>query len=50
LGQQVTFTTTLYESQGRFADYYNAYAESIATGAGDPGGSTLTGTAIQLVR
>lgn len=36
LGEQVTFTTTLYESQGRFADYYNAYAESIATGAGDP--------------
>ncbi len=36
LGEQVNFTTTLYESQGRFADYYNAYAESIATGAGDP--------------
>jgi len=37
LGAQVNFTTTIYESQGRFADYYNAYAESLApSGGGDP--------------
>jgi len=36
LGEQVSFTTTLYESQGRFADYYNAYAESLSPGTGDP--------------
>ena len=29
LGRQVTFTTTIFESQGRFADYFNRYAESI---------------------
>ena len=29
LGRQVTFTTTIFESQGRFADYFNQYAESI---------------------
>lgn len=29
LGRQVTFTTTIFETQGRFADYYNRYAESI---------------------
>ncbi|RZJ31043.1 MAG: gliding motility protein RemB, partial [Flavobacterium sp.] len=36
LGEQVTFTTTIFESQGRFADYYNAYAESIAPSGGNP--------------
>ncbi len=41
LGRQVTFTTTIFESQGRFADYFNQYSESIkAYGAdsdqGDP--------------
>jgi hypothetical protein len=45
LGEQVTFTTTIFESQGRFADYYNAYAESIATGAGDPASFTGIGLA-----
>lgn len=44
LGEQFVFTTTIFESQGRFADYYNKYAESIhpqntvpsTTPAGDP--------------
>ena len=30
LGSQLNFTTTIYESQGRFADYYNNYADAIA--------------------
>ena len=29
LGEQLTFSTSIFESQGRFADYYNNYAESI---------------------
>ncbi|MBC7439720.1 MAG: gliding motility protein RemB, partial [Flavobacterium sp.] len=29
LGEQLVFTTSVFESQGRFADYYNKYAESI---------------------
>ncbi len=29
LGRQVTFTTTIFETQGRFADYFNRYSESI---------------------
>ncbi len=36
LGEQVNFTTTIFESQGRFADYYNGYAESIAPAGGNP--------------
>ena len=36
LGEQVNFTTTIFESQGRFADYYNAYAESIAPSGSGP--------------
>jgi len=36
LGKTVNFTTTIYESQGRFADYYNRYAESIKPGGGNP--------------
>jgi hypothetical protein len=36
LGEQINFTTTIFESQGRFADYYNAYAESIAPSGGNP--------------
>ncbi|EAZ95452.1 hypothetical protein FBBAL38_07120 [Flavobacteria bacterium BAL38] len=36
LGSQLTFTTSIYESQGRFADYYNAYAESIRPSGGNP--------------
>jgi hypothetical protein len=36
LGKTVNFTTTIYESQGRFADYYNLYAESIKPSGGNP--------------
>ncbi|MDI1257479.1 MAG: gliding motility protein RemB [Flavobacterium sp.] len=36
LGKDLVFTSTIFESQGRFADYYNAYAESIAPDGGDP--------------
>lgn len=36
LGAQVNFTTTIFESQGRFADYYNRYAQSIAPAGGNP--------------
>jgi hypothetical protein len=36
LGSQLNFTTTIFESQGRFADYYNRYAESIKPDGGNP--------------
>ena len=36
LGKELNFTTTIYESQGRFADYFNRYAESIKPAGGDP--------------
>ncbi|MBX9807182.1 MAG: capsule assembly Wzi family protein, partial [Flavobacteriaceae bacterium] len=36
LGSQLNFTTTIYESQGRFADYYNRYAISIKPAGGNP--------------
>jgi len=36
IGEQLSFTTTIYESQGRFADYYNRYAESIKPSGGNP--------------
>ncbi len=36
LGRMVTFSTTVYESQGRFADYFNQYAMSIAPSGGGP--------------
>ena len=36
LGRELNFTTTVYESQGRFADYFNRYAESIKPDGGDP--------------
>jgi hypothetical protein len=36
LGKDLNFTTTIYESQGRFADYFNRYAESIAPNGGNP--------------
>ncbi len=36
LGSQVNFTTTIYESQGHFADYYNRYSESLAPSGGNP--------------
>jgi hypothetical protein len=36
LGKQLNFTTTIYESQGVFADYYNSYAQSIKPAGGNP--------------
>ena len=36
LGSQLNFTTTIYESQGRFADYYNNYAETLKPSGGNP--------------
>ena len=36
LGKQLFFTTSIFESQGRFADYYNQYAESIKPSGGNP--------------
>ncbi|SHI32583.1 energy transducer TonB [Flavobacterium terrae] len=36
LGSQLNFTTTIYESQGVFADYYNRYAVSIKPSGGNP--------------
>lgn len=36
LGEQLNFTTTIFESQGRFADYYNRYAESIKADGSNP--------------
>lgn len=36
LGSQINFTTTIFESQGYFADYYNRYANSIRPAGGNP--------------
>ena len=36
IGEQINFTTTVFESQGRFADYFNRYAESIKPAGGNP--------------
>lgn len=36
LGKELTFSTTVFESQGRFADYFNRYAKSIRPAGGDP--------------
>jgi hypothetical protein len=36
IGKQINFTTTVFESQGRFADYFNQYAESIKPAGGNP--------------
>lgn len=36
LGKTLTFTSSIYESQGRFADYYNDYAASIKPSGGNP--------------
>ncbi len=36
LGKQLNFTTTVFESQGRFAGYFNDYAESIKPSGGNP--------------
>ena len=36
LGKRLNFHAVVYESQGRFAEYYNQYAESIAPDGGNP--------------
>jgi hypothetical protein len=36
LGENLNFTTTIYESQGFFADYFNRYAQAIKPSGGDP--------------
>lgn len=36
LGDKLVFTTSVFESQGRFADYYNQYARSIRPSGGNP--------------
>ena len=36
IGKQVSFSATIFENQGRFADYYNQYAESIKPSGGNP--------------
>ncbi|ESU20061.1 hypothetical protein FCR2A7T_14710 [Flavobacterium cauense R2A-7] len=36
LGEQLFFSTSIFESQGRFADYYNNYANSIRPSGGNP--------------
>lgn len=36
LGKNFNFYTVAYENQGRFADYYNRFAESLRPDGGDP--------------
>lgn len=36
LGKQINFTTTVFESQGRFAGYYNDFAETLKPSGGNP--------------
>ncbi|GLB51013.1 hypothetical protein NBRC110019_00520 [Neptunitalea chrysea] len=36
LGKNLNFNTVFYESQGRFASYFNEYAESMAPDGGNP--------------
>ena len=36
LGKKFSFSASLYESQGRFAQYFNDYANSIAASGGEP--------------
>ena len=36
LGKGLNFSATVFESQGRFADYFNRYAESIRPAGGNP--------------
>ena len=36
LGKKINFYATVFESQGRFADYVNSYAESIKPDGGNP--------------
>lgn len=36
IGKKISFFSVIYESQGRFADYFNRYAESIKPSGGNP--------------
>lgn len=36
IGDKINFFATIYESQGRFADYFNRYAERIRPDGGNP--------------
>lgn len=36
LGKQINFTTTIFESQGRFAGYFNDYSNSLKPSGGNP--------------
>ncbi|TXD82448.1 gliding motility protein RemB [Subsaximicrobium wynnwilliamsii] len=36
LGKKFNFSTSIYESQGRFADYFNQYIESLKASNGEP--------------
>lgn len=36
LGKKLNFMTSIYESQGRFADYFNRYIEELAASPGEP--------------
>ncbi len=36
IGKKLSFFSVIYESQGRFADYFNRYAESIKPSGGNP--------------
>jgi hypothetical protein len=44
LGKVISFTTTLYENQAHFANYFNQYAESIKPYGGNP--ATIPGMGI----
>ena len=36
LGEKLNFSTTIFESQGRFAQYFNNYAISLKPAGGNP--------------
>jgi len=44
LGKEVNFSATIFESQGRFADYFNQYAISLRPSGGNP--ATIPGIGI----
>jgi hypothetical protein len=44
LGKIVSFSTTVFESQGRFANYFNQFAESLKPDGGNP--ATIPGMGI----
>ncbi|MBE9489380.1 MAG: gliding motility protein RemB [Bacteroidetes bacterium] len=44
IGKKLSFFSVIYESQGRFADYFNRYAESINPDGGNP--ATIPGRGI----